>query len=276
MSNAKLKLGDGLTLPLDALVGHRALIQGASGSGKSMLLRLICEQAAERVPILLIDPESEFATLRERHDFVIVGHGGELPASPKNAAKLARRLLELHTSAVIGLYELARDERHRFVREFLGSLIAAPRNLWKPTIVPIDEAHQFCPEKGAGESIATQAVIDLMSLGRKRGLAGLLVTQRLSKLNKNAASECGHVFIGRTSPIDQARAADLLGVPAAERHQFADLAAGEWFATGPGLNTARAVKFAAALPQTTHPKTGQSVAPPAPSAKIKSVAGELN
>jgi hypothetical protein len=42
---------------------------------------------------------------------------------------------------------------------------------------------------GAGEAESTEAVISLMSQGRKRGYTGIIATQRLSKLHKDAAAE---------------------------------------------------------------------------------------
>jgi hypothetical protein len=37
-----------------------------------------------------------------------------------------------------------------------------------------------------------------MSQGRKRGYAGIIATQRLSKFRKDAAAEANNVMIGRT------------------------------------------------------------------------------
>jgi DNA helicase HerA-like ATPase len=64
--------------------------------------------------------------------------------------------------------------------------------------VILDEAHIYCPERGSGDSESTEAVISLMSQGRKRGYAGIIATQRLSKLHKDAAAEANNVIIGRT------------------------------------------------------------------------------
>jgi hypothetical protein len=73
---------------------------------------------------------------------------GDVPASPQSASLLARRLLELHVSAIIDLYELHTYERKSFVKLFLDAMVNAPKTLWHPCLVVIDEAHQFCPEKG--------------------------------------------------------------------------------------------------------------------------------
>ena len=275
MHHAILDLGDGVALPLERLLYYGALVQGASGSGKSWFLRLLYELVCPHVPCILIDPEGEFASLRERCDFVLVGTDGEIPASPKNAAQLARRLLEARTSAVVDIYDLDPEARAVFVREFMASLCAAPRSLWGPALVLLDEAHQFSPESSHGDSVARRAVEKFASLRRKRGWGFVPATQRLSKLSKDAASDLGTIFIGRTNAIDVRRAADLLGVPGDERRRFTALKDGKWLCTSAAFATADAIEFQAHKPQTRPPKPGRKYEPPAPANRIKSVAGEL-
>jgi DNA helicase HerA-like ATPase len=61
--------------------------------------------------------------------------------------------------------------------------------------------------------VSLGAMTNLMSRGRKRGLAGVIATQRLAKLAKNVAAEASNFLMGRTFlDIDMARAADLLGM----------------------------------------------------------------
>ena len=115
---------------------------------------------------------------------------------------------------MVDLYELKLSDRRRFVKLFLESLIHLPRDLWRPTLVILDEAHIYCPERGSGEAESTEAVISLMSQGRKRGYAGVIATQRLSKLHKDAAAEANNVIIGRTwLDADQVRAGTCLAFP---------------------------------------------------------------
>lgn len=275
MSDAKLKLGDGVTLGLRDLAYYGTLVQGASGSGKSYFLRLIAEQAAPHVPTIIIDPEGEFVSLREKYDFVLVGPDGEVPASPKNAALLARRLLEMRTSAVIDLYALDQVARRVFVRDFLESLRGAPKSLWGPMLLMLDEGHQFAPESGHGDAASRGAVELFAAERRKRGWGFVLATQRLSKVSKDAVADLATILIGRTSPIDMRRAADMLGIGANEQRRFSGLKNGRWLCTSPAFETTEAREFQADLPQTRPPKTGAKYAPPAPSKRISSVAGEL-
>jgi len=268
--------GEKLELDLPTLVDTRLLIQANSGGGKSWLLRLIAERAG--IQSIVLDNEGEFASLREAVDVLLVGAGGELPANPRHAALLARRLLEYKVSAVIDLYELKLAERRRFVKLFLESLIHLPRDLWRPTLVILDEAHIYCPERGAGEAESTEAVISLMSQGRKRGFAGIIATQRLSKLHKDAAAEANNVIIGRTwLDADQVRAGDALGLSKADRLKLRDVGQGEFYAFGPALGQPGVVHFRSDDVRTTHPRPGERhlLTAPAPSRAIRGVLGKF-
>src|SRR3990167_1113565 len=188
----KISLGKDISINLENLIDTKLLIQANSGGGKSWLLRRILEQSHGHVQQIVLDPEGEFSTLREKYDYVLAGKDGDTPAEPKSAAMLARKLLELNVSAIIDLYELPHQERKHFVRLFLEAMIDAPKKLWHPCLIVVDEAYQFCPEKGEGESEASGAGMDLATRGRKRGFCAVLATQRLSKLHKDAAAECNN------------------------------------------------------------------------------------
>src|SRR5437879_6448810 len=164
--DSNIYLNQSVHIDLPTLLDTRLLVQANSGGGKSWLLRRILEQSHGNVQHIIIDLEGEFATLREKFDYVLAGKDGDTPADPKSAALLARKLLELNVSAIIDLYELHYQDRKHFVRLFLESMINAPKDLWHPCLVVIDEADKFCPEKEQSE--ASSAVIDLATLGRKR------------------------------------------------------------------------------------------------------------
>lgn len=254
----QVESGEALRVDLLKLVDTRLLIQGNSGGGKSWLLRLIAERAADKVQTILLDPEGEFATLREKLDIALVSKEGELAADVRAAGLLARKLIEHRVSAVVDLYDLALPDRRKFVRLFLEALMSVPRAQWHPALILLDECHTFAPERSAGEAESTAAVIALMSQGRKRGFAGILATQRLSKLHKDAAAEANNVIIGRTwLDTDQQRAGDLLGMNKDARQVLRDLAPGEFFGFGPALSANGVVRFRSDLVATTHPRAGE-------------------
>jgi hypothetical protein len=143
---------------------------------------------------------------------------------------------------VLNLEGLEMDSQMRCAATFLSALFDAPREHWYPALVVVDEAQIFAPA-AAGEvsdearRTSLGAMTNLMCRGRKRGLAGIIATQRLAKLAKNVAAEASNFLMGRTFlDIDMARAADLLGMERRQAEQIRDLQRGEFLALGPALS----------------------------------------
>lgn len=198
---------------LATLIKTRLLICANSGGGKSWLLRLMAEQLFGTMPVIIFDVEGEFATLRDKFDFVLVGPGGETPADCRSAKLVMEKLLELRASAVIDLSELEPREKHRYVRLASEAAINSPKHLWRPTCFIFDEAHEFCPENGKGESEAKSAVLAFATKGRKRQFLSIYATQRVHKLALDLRAECLNRLIGMTfEPDDLKVAASILGI----------------------------------------------------------------
>lgn len=209
----KTAKGKNLSIDLDVLLTTRLLITANSGAGKSWLLRGIIEQLYGHVQQIIIDPEGEFNTLREKYGFALVGQGGEIPADPRIAGDVAEKLLELRLSAVCDLYEMRPEQRGQWVEKFLDALVNAPKKLWHPCVVIVDEAQMFCPESKAGESAAHGPMVDLTTRGRKRGFCPIWATQRLANLDKQASSNLLNRLVGGTfEDVDIKRALYLLSV----------------------------------------------------------------
>jgi hypothetical protein len=129
----KFELGAGVKCDLQKLIDTRALIQANSGGGKSHTLRRLLEQTHGKVQQLVIDPEGEFSSLREKGDYILAAKtGGDTAADPRAAKLLAERLLQLGVSAILDIYELKAHERIRFVRAFLEALVDAPEDAVAP------------------------------------------------------------------------------------------------------------------------------------------------
>ena len=273
----KFDIGPGIKCDLDDLIVSRWLIQANSGGGKSWLLRRILEQTFDSVQQIVIDPEGEFKSLREKYGYILAAKGeGETTVDARHVRLLARRLRELRASLILDISELKAHERVAYVRRFLEELVELPQRLWQhPVLVVVDEAHVYCPQQGSAES--SGAVIDLMTRGRKRGLCGILATQRLAKLHKDAAAEANNKAIGRSLEIDAKRAADELGFPGREGwHQLRGLAPGMFYVYGPAL-TPEVKQVMVGPVETAHPRVGQRIAlaaPPTP-ASVKKLLPQL-
>lgn len=231
--------GGAATLDLEELLATRLLVQGNSGSGKSHLLRRLIEQSAPWVQQAIIDPEGDFVTLAERFGHVVVEADAHTEAALQS---IAARVRQHRVSVVLNLEGLDSEMQMRAAAAFLGGLFDADRDVWYPMLVVVDEAQLFAPS-AAGEvsdearKVSLGAMTNLMCRGRKRGLAGVIATQRLAKLAKNVAAEASNFLMGRTFlDIDMARAADLLGMERKQAEMFRDLERGHFIALGPALS----------------------------------------
>lgn len=252
--------GKDLGIDLEKLMRTRLLIQANSGGGKSYLIRKLLEETHGKVQHIVLDLEGDFATLREKFDYLLIGKDGDIPIDIRSAELLAKKLLEHNISAILDLYELKPLERILFVKKFLDTMVNAKKELWHPVLVVVDEVHKLCPESKFGKAESKDSVIDLATLGRKRGYCAVLATQRLAKLHKDAAAECNNKLIGRTGlDIDRKRASQELGFTSKEQEiSLRDLDEGEFFAFGPAISK-EIVKVKIGKVKTTHLEAGMGI-----------------
>ncbi len=223
---------------LEELLATRLLVQGNSGSGKSHLLRRLVEKSAPWVQQVILDPEGDFVSLAERFGHTVVEAGGY---SEAEIVAIAARVRTHRVSVVLNLEGLEVDSQLRCAAAFLNRLFDAPRDMWYPVLVVVDEAQLFAPAAGGevaedARRASLGAMTNLMCRGRKRGLAGVIATQRLAKLAKNVAAEASNFLMGRTFlDIDMARAADLLGMERRQAEAIRDLERGQFLALGPAM-----------------------------------------
>jgi hypothetical protein len=231
--------GQPITIDLEELLATRLLVQGNSGSGKSHLLRRLLEKSAGQVQQIVIDPEGDFVTLAGPYGHLAIEASEH---DEKEIARAAARIREHRASVVLSLEGLEAEGQMRCAAAFLSALFEAPRDHWYPALVVVDEAQLFAPA-GGGEvaedvrRASLSAMTNLMCRGRKRGLAGIIATQRLAKLAKNVAAEASNFLMGRTFlDIDMARAADLLGMERRQAEAIRDLPRGTFLALGPAVS----------------------------------------
>jgi hypothetical protein len=231
--------GQAIGIDLAELLATRLLVQGNSGSGKSHLLRRLLEECAGQVQQIIIDPEGDFVTLADAFGHVVIDASAY---SPREIEELAARVRQHRASVVLALDELEVEAQIRCAALFLTALFDAPREHWYPALVVVDEAQMFAPA-AAGEMndetrrLTLAAMTNLMCRGRKRGLAGIVATQRLAKLAKNVAAEASNFLMGRTFlDIDMQRAADLLGMDRRQAERIRDLQRGQFLGLGPAIS----------------------------------------
>lgn len=230
--------GKDVAVDVEELLATRLLVQGNSGSGKSHLLRRLLEESAAMVQQVVIDPEGDFVTLADEYGHVVIDAGDY---NERDIVRMAARIREHRASVVLSLDSLELEAQMKCAATFLSTLFDAPRDHWYPALVVVDEAQMFAPVAAGDVSdearrLSLAAMTNLMCRGRKRGLAGVIATQRLAKLAKNVAAEASNFLMGRTFlDIDMARAADLLGMERRQAEQIRDLERGRFLGLGPAI-----------------------------------------
>ena len=231
--------GDPITIDLEELLATRLLVQGNSGSGKSHLLRRLLERSAAEVQQIVIDPEGDFVTLSERYGHVAVEAADfaerdivQLAGADPRASRVGRA--EPRGARGRGADEVRRGVPVGAVRGAARALVSGAGGGRRSAIVRARRAAGEVAEEVRRASLG--AMTNLMCRGRKRGLAGVIATQRLAKLAKNVAAEASNFLMGRTFlDIDMARAADLLGMERRQAEAIRDLPRGTFLALGPAI-----------------------------------------
>jgi len=230
--------GKAVPIDIEELLATRLWVQGNSGSGKSHLLRRLLEESAPLVQQVVVDPEGDFVTLAEPFGHIVVDGSAY---NTNDLVRLANRVRQHRASVVLALDGLEIEAQMRCAATFLNALFDAPREIWYPALVVVDEAQMFAPAAAGdvtdeGRRLSLSAMTNLMCRGRKRGLAGIIATQRLAKLAKNVAAEASNFLMGRTFlDIDMQRAADLLGMDRRQAETIRDLQRGQFLALGPAI-----------------------------------------
>ena len=101
------------------------------------------------------------------------------------------------------------------VAKLLSNLFDARKAGTVPAgMVVVEEAHNFCPEKGFMKTTSSDVLRAIASEGRKFGLGLLIISQRPAKVDKNVLSQCNTQIIMRvTNPNDiRAIAKSLEGI----------------------------------------------------------------
>lgn len=129
------------------------------------------------------------------------------------------------------------------IQEVVASRLAAmlwqarKRNAVPPHILVVEEAHNFCPERGVGNAVSGPIMRTVASEGRKFGLGLVIVSQRPAKIDKNVLSQCNtQVVLKVTNPNDlKAIIASVEGITSETADEIQRLAVGVALIAGGGL-----------------------------------------
>jgi uncharacterized protein len=273
----QIPIAEGRTLNADLMLdqGQRLLIQGTSGAGKSDKLRLILEGLPSAFQQVIFDVEDEMHVLRSAtRPYAIMG--GEYADAPglehMDPGELAIAILRMGTNVIFQINDWDVPRQAEFIAAYLRGLMRAPRQLWRPVVIVLDEAHRYAPQKGSSPSL--DAIYLYQSGGRKRLFSALLATPRFSDLSASVRSLCNNKLIGRVdSTLDRTTSAEALGLApsSAEAKALDSLKNGQFWVMGPLFGQKGLVQLHQA--KTRAPKAGVGTPPAAaPAALVKALA----
>ena len=201
---------------------------GASGSGKSYAVGVICEELCRAgVPFAVVDTEGEYSGLKGKYEVIRVNDddGMDVAWEGLDLEDLARQAPEI-APIILDISDV--DDPKRKVNLFLSSLYKVISERRTPYLVVVEEADRFIPQSGERLPVFGE----LARRGRKRGLGLMVCTQRPSLVDKNVLSQCGNQLIGKLVIRNDLEAVSQFFPGNSLPKQLTTLGPGEFYALG--------------------------------------------
>jgi len=215
-----IETGEPYILNVKDVVASRTYIASETRFGKSHTARKIVEECFGHVGIIIIDPEGEYTSLREKYPFIIIGRDVPIEVETatlqaQTAEFMAQQVLETGSSVIIDL-SVTRDVESGkdYVDSFLRRFFHLQTVMKKPYLVLVEEAEDFGPESGSpGSRTCLEISITLSRRGAKRGIGVIFVGHRPAWISKGILSQCPNKAIGRIEQPDMKALEDVARVP---------------------------------------------------------------
>src|SRR3972149_1714061 len=212
----------------DTVATGRTCILGASGSGKSYTVVVLCEELCRnKVPFMLIDTEGEYSGLKEKYEAVRIGDDEQcdLKWGEFDVQDLASRAPDI-PPLIVDLSEA--DNPREKIGSLLSRIYREISTRRTPYLVILEEADKFVPQVGD----RLQIFDEIARRGRKRGLGLVVCTNAPTLVDKNILSQCGTQLIGKLVINNDLQAVSQFFPGRGLPEQLTTLTRGEFYATG--------------------------------------------
>ena len=113
-------------------------------------------------------------------------------------------LVQPGRGSIIDMKGVVPDMQAMIVARLCEELFEARKmGLVPPMMLVLEEAHNYCPEKGFAKTVSTDILRTIASEGRKFGLGMMVISQRPARIDKNVLSQCNtQIILKVTNPND--------------------------------------------------------------------------
>jgi len=249
------------SLDIASVITGRTFMASITRWGKSWTSRKTVEDCFGHAGIIIIDPEGEYSSLREKYPFLIIGK--DIPLQLETAEFMAEKTLESKISVIIDLSMIEVELSKEYINRFLRRFFFLETTLRQPYLIVVEEAEEFGPEKGIATTTCLEILRNITKKGGKRGIGILVVAHRPAWVSKGIISQCTNKALGR---IDWPGDLEVLEKYARIPHETIDklptLGKGEFCFTGDWVKETTFVKVGQV--KTTHLGYTPEVIPPSP------------
>lgn len=190
-----LDIAPGLHIRVEDFVGQRIAVLGSSGMGKSNTVSVLAEELAGKLPLTIVDLESEYHSLRDEYEFIVAGRGAHVDRviGIDDAKALAKEVIDGDKSVILDLLEFSKGERDELLRVYLETMWDIELKARKPHTIILEEAHEFIPQRKTNEALEIFKTVALR--GRKRGLGMILASQRAAMVDKDVLTQANMLIL---------------------------------------------------------------------------------
>jgi hypothetical protein len=255
-SRMLLDLAPDLHLDLDDLAGKAIFIAGIRRSGKTTLGARIAEELGKwYIPLFLPDLEGDLLALAEVLPRAIIAHGPRTETADyqSSAYTVHAATITVQNAFTLGYdildkgYQVLLDlASYPSLEEAIGVQVSIIRGLFcwadehpaeRTTCqVYLDEAQRYLPQTLDDSVIQDKIVrsellrayMDIIAIGGKRGIAPVILTQRLAQVNKKIMAQSEVLFLMKqTMDNDLARCMEYVKRSTATEEMIARLSPGQ-------------------------------------------------
>lgn len=183
--------------------GSRIFLTAMSGGGKSYATKVFCEEIiAAGYPLIIVDPEGEYASLRELFTTIVIG--GSFADIPLTKTIIDHTIETVYSTQkpMIAIYDLnllQPTEQHELAAVIQEKLFAAASKYRRPLFFVVEECQLVAPQtpRKGQDTKSLDLSITIAKRGRKRGINSIWITQRPAAVSKDVITQCNLWFFGR-------------------------------------------------------------------------------